>query len=209
LDTACDDDDNDNDFSTSPAVTDKTRAVNAKGLEVLANRVVSMLSLDLTHQVPTKSRDAGTLKLFSISLTLSKAFALITFVHSGKHMPVEKHRDESAHLIILPSAAKYCLSPASLKQIMDSDPDEHSAYIIGLAKNAQLDIHYRLYGQTINFLCDKVLTPRVVHPSNEVNAPRSREVKAGIPFSSRAGQRGFDPFQIRRTKRAFFPPLAI
>jgi hypothetical protein len=44
---------------------------------------------------------------------------------------------------------------------MDSDPDERSAYIIGLAKNAQQVIRYSLYGQTINFLCDKKLTPEV------------------------------------------------
>jgi hypothetical protein len=114
------------------------------------------------------SRDTGTPKFFSASLTLSKAFTLITFVHGCKHMPVEKHRDEAARLIILQSAAKYSLNPASLKKIMDSDPDERSAFIIGLAKNAQQVIRYSLYGQTINFLYDKVLTPRDVHPSDEV-----------------------------------------
>jgi hypothetical protein len=93
LDTASDDDDNGNDNSGSPTVTDKTRAVNSKGLEVLANGAVSMRALDLAHQMPTKSRDAGAPKLCSVSLTLSKAFTLITFVHCGKHMPVEKHRD--------------------------------------------------------------------------------------------------------------------
>jgi hypothetical protein len=40
-------------------------------------------------------------------------------------------------------------------------------------------------------------------------APRSQEVKADIPCCSGAGQRGFDPRQLRRTKRAFLPPLAI
>jgi hypothetical protein len=52
--------------------------------------------------------------------------------------------------------------------ITASDPDERSAYIFGLAKNAQQVIRYSIYGQTINFLCDKVLTPRDVHPSDEV-----------------------------------------
>ncbi len=113
LDTASDDDYNGNDNSGSPTVTDKTRAVNSKGLEVLTNGVVSMRSLDLAHQVPTKFRDTDTPKLFSVSLTLSKAFTLIIFVHGGKHMPVEKHRDEAARLIILQSAAKYSLNPAS------------------------------------------------------------------------------------------------
>ena len=137
LDTASDDNNNGNDNSGSPTVTDRARAVNSKGLEVLTNCVVSMRSLDLAHQAPTKSRHAGAPKLFSDCLTLSKAFTLITFVHCGKHMPVEKHRDEAARLIILQSTAKYSLNPASLKKIMDSDPDERSAFIIGLAKNAQ------------------------------------------------------------------------
>ena len=168
VDTASEDDDDGNDNSGSPTVTEKTRAVNAKGLEVLGNGVVSMRALDLAHQVPTKSRDVDAPKLFSVSLTLSKAFTLICFVHSGKHMPVEKHRDEAARLIILQSAAKYSLNAASLKKIMDSKADERSAYLIGLAKNAQQVIRYSLYGQTINFICDKVLTPRDVHPSDEV-----------------------------------------
>ena len=166
--TASDDDNNGNDKSESPTVTEKTRAVNSKGLEVLANGVVSMRALDLAHQVPTKSRDTDAPKLFSVSLTLSKAFTLISFVHSGKHMPVEKHRDEPARLIILQSAAKYSLNAASLKKIMDSKADERSAFLIGLAKNAQQVIRYSLYGQTINFICDKVLTPRDVHPSDEI-----------------------------------------
>jgi hypothetical protein len=34
-------------------------------------------------------------------------------------------------------------------------------------------------------------------------------VKADIPCSLGGGRRGFDPRQLRRTKRAFFPPLAI
>jgi hypothetical protein len=45
--------------------------------------------------------------------------------------------------------------------------------------------------------------------TTQVYAPRSREVKAGIPCSSGVGWRGFDPRQPRRTKRALFPPLAI
>ncbi len=36
-----------------------------------------------------------------------------------------------------------------------------------------------------------------------------RMVKAGIPHSSGVGRRGFDPRQLRRTKRAFFPLFAI
>ncbi len=48
-------------------------------------------------------------------------------------------------------------------------------------------------------------------PDTKLQIPcrRGREVKAGIPHSSGVGRRGFDPRQLRRTKRAFFPPLAI
>ncbi len=113
------------------------RKINAKGLEILSNGVVSMRSLDLNAQVPTKTRDAGSPTIFSARLTLSKAYTLITFIHGGKHMPVEKHRDETSRLVILHSTAPYCLSDESLKTIMDAEPDERSAYLIGLAKIAQ------------------------------------------------------------------------
>ena len=64
VDTASDDDENGNDNSGSPTVAEKTRTVNAKGLEILSNGVVSLRALDLAHQVPTKSRDADAPKLF-------------------------------------------------------------------------------------------------------------------------------------------------
>ncbi len=40
-------------------------------------------------------------------------------------------------------------------------------------------------------------------------ARRGRVVKVGIPRSSGVGRRGFDPRLLRRTTRAFFPPLTI
>ena len=62
---------------------------------------------------------------------------MFTFVHGGKHVSVEKHNEEAASLTVLQSVAKHCLTPESVKKIMEADPDEHSAYLIGLAKNAQ------------------------------------------------------------------------
>jgi hypothetical protein len=41
------------------------------------------------------------------------------------------------------------------------------------------------------------------------NADRGRVVKADIPCSLGGGRHGFDPRQLRRTKRAFIPLLAI
>ena len=83
-------------------------------------------------------------------------------------MPVEKHRDETSRLVILHSAAPHCLSDESLKKIMEADPDERSAYLIGLAKIAQQVIRYSLYGQATNYISEKVLTPHDVHPSNDL-----------------------------------------
>ncbi len=107
MDTASDDD-NDDSWAISPG-SDKPRTVNSKGLRVLTNGVVSMRDLELAHQVPAKSKDGRTPRLFNASLTLSKAVTLFTFIHGGKHVAVEKFRDESARLVILQSAAPYCL----------------------------------------------------------------------------------------------------
>jgi hypothetical protein len=39
--------------------------------------------------------------------------------------------------------------------------------------------------------------------------PPSLVGKGGYTLLLRGGRRGFDPRQLRRTKRAFFPPLVI
>ncbi len=96
--------------------------------------------------MPTKTRDHGTLKFFNASL----------------------EQGMTARLVILHSAAPHCLSDESLNRIMGEDPDERSAYLIGLAKIAQQVIRYSLYGQVINYISEKVLTPHDVHPSYDV-----------------------------------------
>jgi hypothetical protein len=127
-----------------------------------------MRTLTLNTQVPTKGRDAAAPRLFSASLNVSKAITFFTFIHSGKHSIVEKHRDEAARMIVFRSAAPYCLNEETAALILDADPEERAAYLIGTAKIAQQFIRYSLYGQVINYFCDKVLTPRDVHPSNDV-----------------------------------------
>ena len=52
--------------------------------------------------------------------------------------------------------------------MMEADPDERSTYLIGLAKNAQQLLRYSLCGHAINDVCEKVLTPRDIHPSHDV-----------------------------------------
>ncbi len=49
-------------------------------------------------------------------------------------------------------------------------------------------------------LVDKSYDFNIYFDNDEIN------VNPNVP---RGGRRGFDPRQLRRTKRAFFPPLAI
>lgn len=142
--------------------------VNKKGLPVLANNVVSMRLLDLASQVPAKTHYPDAKKLHNSRLSLSKCFALMSFVEYGKQMPVEKVRDSTHRLILLQSVAPYCLSQEQLDMILEGDPDERNAYLIGLAKNAQQILKYGLGGTVNNYVSEKVLTPRDVYPSDEI-----------------------------------------
>ncbi len=146
----------------------KKRKINRKGLAILSNGTVSMRDLALAAQVPTKVRDEGTAELFKAKPTLSKAFTLFTLILHGKNLPVEKIRDETHRLVLLYSAAPYCLSKETLQTILEADSDERKAYMIGLAKNAQQVIRYILYGLTGNYMNEKVLTSRDVFPATDV-----------------------------------------
>jgi hypothetical protein len=99
---------------------------------------------------------------------LSKAFTLFTLILHGKNLPIENNRDETHRLILLYSAAPYCLSKETLDTILEADCDERKTYLVGLAKNAQQVIRYVLYGLTGNYLNEKVLTQRDVFPSDDI-----------------------------------------
>ena len=127
-----------------------------------------MRDLDLASHVPTKTKDEDTPKLFNASLTLSKAFTLFTFIIHCKDLPIEKIRDETHRRILLHSAAPYCLSQETLDIVLGADRNETSAYLIGLAKNAQQVIRYVLYGLAGNYMNERVFTPRDVYPADDV-----------------------------------------
>ena len=128
-----------------------------------------MPDLDLASRVQTKIKDNGPDKLFNSRLTLSKAFTLFTLIIHGKNLPIEKVRDETHRLILLRSAAPYCLSKETLDTIiLGADRDEMNAYLIGLSKNAQQVIRYQLYGLAGNYMNEKVFTPRDVYPADDV-----------------------------------------
>ncbi len=71
-----------------------SRRINSMGRNILSNGSVSMRSLDLCSERPSKSTDPDALKLFNASLMLSKSFQFFSLVLNGKHLPVEKVRDE-------------------------------------------------------------------------------------------------------------------
>ncbi len=52
---------------------------------------------------------------------------------------------------------------------MQADPAERTAYLNGLAENAQKIICYILYGFANNYMSEKVLTQRDVYPADDVN----------------------------------------
>jgi hypothetical protein len=55
-----------------------------------------------------------------------------------------------------------------MKLGMDPDREERNAFLIGLAKKSQQLLSCALPGMAINRICEKVLTPRDIHPSDEV-----------------------------------------
>ena len=127
-----------------------------------------MRDLELASRVPTKTRDEDAAKLFNSSLTLSKAFTLMTFIMHGKNLPIEKIRDDNNRHVLLYSAAPYCVSKDTLDLVLGADRDERNAYLVGLAKNAQQVIRYQIYGLAGNYMNERVFTPRDVYPADEV-----------------------------------------
>ena len=121
--------------SVNASLGSSSKKVNNKGLPVLANNVVSLRPLDMASQVSAKTHYPEAKKLHNSRLSLSKCFALMSFVQCGKQIPVKKARDSTHRLILLQSVASYCFSQEQLDMIMEGDPNERNAYMIELAKN--------------------------------------------------------------------------
>ena len=122
----------------------------------------------MTSQVPPKTHYPDAKKLHNSRLSLSKCFALKSFVQYGKQMPVQNVRDSAHRPILLQSGALYCLSQEQLDMILEGGPDERNAHLIGLAKNAQQILKHGLGGTVNNYVSEKVLTPRDNYPSDEI-----------------------------------------
>jgi hypothetical protein len=163
------DDDETKTADSSPQSAGKSsKKINAKGLSVLRNGVVSMRDLELCADRPTKYRDPDACKLFDASMTFSKAFQFFSLVHFGKNHPVEKARDEDARLLLMRCAAKYAMNEVNQDEFFNNPPEQISAFGIGMARNLQQALRYALYGSTMNFLSEKVFTPRDLYASDAV-----------------------------------------
>ena len=79
--------------SAGPEVASQAR-YNSKGYRITANGNFSMRELDLASLVPPKTRTIDAPRFFNASLSFSKAFTVASVIINGKHMPVEKHRDD-------------------------------------------------------------------------------------------------------------------
>jgi hypothetical protein len=161
-----DDDESDFDLESSPQSA--PRQINNKGLNSLRIGTVSMRSLELSSDRPCKSRDPDARKLFNASLMLSKLFQFFSLVLNGKHLPVEKVRDEDAHMITLRSAAPFTMNDVHVKEFFEKPAEQVSAFVIGLSKNLLQSMRYGLYGMLMNYIREKVFTPRNIFAGDEV-----------------------------------------
>jgi hypothetical protein len=108
------------------------------------------------------------MKLFKTSLMLRKSFQFFSLVLNGKHLPVEKVRDEDTRMITLRSAAPFAMNDVHVQEFSEKPAEQVSAFAIGLAKNLQQSMRYGLYGMVMNYLSEKVFTPHDVFASDEV-----------------------------------------
>jgi hypothetical protein len=168
VETEDDDETKTADSSPQSAGTSADKKVNAKGLSVLRNGVVSMRDLELCADRPTKSRDPDACKLFYTSMMFSKAFQFFSLVHFGKNHPVEKVRDEDARRLLMRCAAKYAMNEVNHVEFFNNPSEQISAFGIGMSRNLQQAVRYGVYAVTMNFLSEKVFTPRDLYASDAV-----------------------------------------
>ncbi len=83
-----------------------------------------------------KSRDPDARKLFNTSLMLSKSFQFFSLVLNGKHLSVEKVRDEDTRMITLRSAAPFAMNEVHVQEFFAKPAEQVSAFAIGLSRTS-------------------------------------------------------------------------
>jgi len=114
---------------------------NREGLPVLHNGVISVKGLKLSQAIVSKSLYDGTqtLRLGDADLTLSMggAFPLGILVLCADKVPVERHRDRNTRMLNFISMAQFALPPDLLHMVLESEPGDQDAWLVGYAKSAQ------------------------------------------------------------------------
>ena len=72
-----------------------------------------------------------------IRFSVGSAYSFGIFIFSADMMPVEKHRDHNTWWLIFLSIAQYALPPDLLNLVMNSDPNERDAWLLGYTKSSQ------------------------------------------------------------------------
>ena len=114
---------------------------NREGLPVLHNGVISVKGLKLSQAIVSKSLYDGTetLRLGDSVLRLSMggAFTLGILILCADKIPIERHRDRDTRMLIFLSMAQFALPPDLVNMVLESDPSERDAWLVGYAKSAQ------------------------------------------------------------------------
>ncbi len=71
-------------------------------------------------------------------------------------------------MIVLRSAAPYSSNSFNVDKLFTSPANEVSTFAIGLEKNTQRAIRYNMYSLVMNYLSEKVFTPRDIDFSDDV-----------------------------------------
>lgn len=153
------------DMGSSPG---KQKTVNRNGLVCLGNGVVSLRHLDLSHEIPSKTRSLESELLFGAKMSWGEAFSFFCLLKCGKNLPIEKHRDHPTRLQIMHSSFKYALDDVQRATLLAAEPAELNAYLLGMARATQQKLRYALYGMTSNHFNDQVFLRRGLRPIEEV-----------------------------------------
>jgi hypothetical protein len=70
--------------------------------------------------------------------------------------------------LLMRCAVKYTMNEVNQEEFLNNPPEQISAFGVGLARNLQQALCYALYDVIMNFLSEKVFTPRDLYASNAV-----------------------------------------
>ena len=105
------------------------------------NGVISVKGLKLSQAIVSKSLYDGTETLClgdaDLRLSMGGAFTLSIIVLCADKIPIERHRDRDTRMLVFQSLAQFVLPPDLVHMVLESEPGERDAWLVGYAKSAQ------------------------------------------------------------------------